>query len=319
MTNKDHRVLIVGAGPAGLTAAIYAGRAELNPLVAAGEVQATEMPGGQLMITTDVENYPGFPDGVQGPELMDKFMAQARRFGATIVEEYANQFDLPAGGPFKVKVGETWYETEAVIFANGASARWLDLENEAKYRNRGISACATCDGGLPMYRNKELFVVGGGDTAAEEALHLTKFASKVTVVHRRDELRASKIMRKRLLEHPKVEMMWDTVIEGYEGEKNLERLRLKNVKTGEVTVKEIGGLFMAIGHVPNTKWGNLAETGLKFDQGYIVVHDNVYTDIEGVFAAGDVHDIHYRQAITAAGFGAMAAISADRWIEAKDS
>ena len=313
----EHKVIIVGAGPAGLTAAIYTGRANLNPLVAAGEVQATEMPGGQLMITTDVENYPGFPEGIQGPELMDKFMAQAKRFGATIVEEYATEFDLPNGGPFKVKIGKTWYETEAVIFANGASARWLNLENEDKYRNRGISACATCDGGLPIFRNKELYVVGGGDTAAEEALHLTKFASKVTVVHRRDELRASKIMRKRLMEHPKVEIMWDTVIDGYEGENNLEKLKLKNVKSGDIISQDVGGLFMAIGHKPNT--ANLQNTGLEFDQGYIKVKDNIYTNIEGVFAAGDVHDIHYRQAITAAGFGCMAAITADRWIEAKNS
>jgi thioredoxin reductase (NADPH) len=316
MTEKK-KVIIVGAGPAGLTAAIYTARANLEPLVAAGEVQATEMPGGQLMITTDVENYPGFPDGIQGPELMDKFMAQAKRFGTTIIEEYATEFELQNGGPFKVKIGESWYESEALILANGASAKWLGLENEDKYRNKGISACATCDGGLPIFRDKELYVVGGGDTAAEEALHLTKFASKVTIIHRRDQLRASKIMQKRLIEHPKIEILWNTVIEGYEGETVLERLKLRNVKTNERYTQEVGGLFMAIGHTPNTKW--LLNTGLEFEQGYIKVRDNVYTNIEGVFACGDVHDTHYRQAVTAAGFGCMAAISADRWIEAKNS
>ena len=312
----EHKVIIVGAGPAGLTAAIYTGRANLNPLIAAGEVQATEMPGGQLMITTEVENYPGFPEGIQGPELMEKFMEQARKFGATIVEEYATEFELPQKGPFKVKVGDTWHETEAVIFATGASARWLNAPNELKYRNNGISACATCDGPLPVFRNKHIFVVGGGDSAIEEALFLTRFASQVSVIHRRDELRASKIMQKRALEHPKIDIRWNTVIDGYKGEKFLEKLVLKDVKTNNITEEEIGGLFMAIGHQPNTKY--LENIGLELENGYVKVHDHILTNIEGVFAAGDVHDTHYRQAITAAGFGAMAAIAAERWIEAKN-
>ena len=313
----EHKIIIVGAGPAGLTAAIYAGRANLNPLVAAGEVLATEMPGGQLMITTEIENYPGFPEGIQGPELMEKFMEQAKKFGATIVEEYATEFDLPQKGPFKVKVGETWYETESVIIATGASARWLNAPNEQKYRNNGISACATCDGPLPVFRNKHIFVVGGGDSAIEEALFLTRFASQVSIIHRRDELRASKIMQKRALENPKIDIRWNTVIEEYKGEKFLERLVLKNVKTNEVTEEPLGGLFMAIGHQPNDKY--LKDSGLELEDGYVKVHDHIWTNIEGVFAAGDIHDIHYRQAITAAGFGAMAAITAERWIESKNS
>ena len=313
----EHKVIIVGAGPAGLTAAIYAGRANLNPLVAAGEVQATDMPGGQLMITTEVENYPGFPEGIQGPDLMDKFMEQAKKFGSTIVEEYATEFDLPQGGPFKVKIGEKWHEAEAVIMATGASARWLNAPGEQKYRNNGISACATCDGPLPIFRNKHIFVVGGGDSAVEEALFLTRFASKVSIIHRRDELRASKIMQKRALENPKIEILWNTVIDGYKGDKFLETLVLKNVKTNEVYEDNVGGLFMAIGHSPNTKF--LVNAGLDLENGYIKVHDHILTSVDGVFAAGDVHDTHYRQAITAAGFGAMAAITAERWIEAKNA
>ena len=313
----EHKVIIVGAGPAGLTAAIYAGRANLNPLVAAGEVQATDMPGGQLMITTEVENYPGFPEGIQGPELMEKFMEQAKKFGATIVEEFATEFDLPQGGPFKVKIGENWYEAEAVILATGASARWLNAPGEQKYRNNGISACATCDGPLPIFRNKHIFVVGGGDSAVEEALFLTRFTNKVSIIHRRDELRASKIMQNRALENPKIEVLWNTVIDGYKGEKFLEKLVLKNVKTGDVYEDEVGGLFMAIGHSPNTKF--LVNAGLELENGYIKVHDHILTSVDGVFAAGDVHDTHFRQAITAAGFGAMAAISAERWIEAKNA
>lgn len=313
----EHKVIIVGAGPAGLTAAIYTARANLKPLVAAGEVLATDMPGGQLMITTEVENYPGFPEGIQGPELMEKFMEQAKKFGATIVEEFATEFELPPKGPFKVKVGDTWHETESVIIATGASARWLNAPNEQKFRNNGISACATCDGPLPVFRNKHIFVVGGGDSAIEEALYLTRFASQVSIIHRRDELRASKIMQKRALDHPKIDIRWNTVIEEYKGDKFLEKLVLKNVKTGEIIEEELGGLFMAIGHQPNTKY--LENVGLDLENGYVKVHDHVYTNIEGVFAAGDVHDLHFRQAITAAGFGAMAGITAEKWVEAKNA
>ncbi|MHA2366176.1 MAG: thioredoxin-disulfide reductase [Candidatus Hodarchaeales archaeon] len=314
----EHRVIIVGAGPAGLTAAIYAARANMNPLVAAGEVQATEMPGGQLMLTTEVENFPGFPEGIQGPDLMEKFMEQAKRFKATIIEEYATEFELKDGGPFKVKVGDTWHETDTVILANGASARWLNAPDEDKFRNRGISACATCDGPLPVFRNKPIFVIGGGDSAVEESIFLTKFASKVSLIHRRDELRASRIMRQKAKDNPKIDVMWDSVVVGYHGEDFLEAVDIRNVKTEEVTKHPVSGVFMAIGHDPNTKY--LKESGVKLDeQGYIVVHDNVHTNIEGVFAAGDVHDTYYRQAITAAGFGCQAAITAERWLEEKET
>lgn len=315
---EQHKIIIVGAGPAGLTAAIYAGRAGLQPLVIAGEVLATQMPGGQLMITTEVENYPGFPKGIQGPELMDKFMDQAKRFGATILEEFATEFDLKDGGPQKVKVGNTWHEAEVLVLANGASARWMNLPGEEKYRNNGISACATCDGPLPIFRNKEIYVVGGGDSAMEEALFLTRFASKVSIIHRRDELRASKIMQKRALENEKIEIMWNSVLTGYKGETFLEEIVVKDVNTNEERTIPVGGLFMAIGHVPNTK--ELRGSGIEMDEkGYIKVKDNVYTNIDGVFAAGDVHDTYFRQAISAAGFGCMAAIAAERWLEAKEA
>lgn len=310
-----HRVIIIGAGPAGLTAAIYAGRANLNPLIAAGEVEATDMPGGQLMLTTDVENYPGFPDGIEGPELMERMMIQAKRFKATIIEEQATNFKFTNGGPFSVKLDEKEYETEALIFANGASAKWLNAPNEGQYMNRGISACATCDGPLPIFRNKHIFVVGGGDSAVEESMFLSKFASQVTLIHRRRELRASKIMQERAFENPKIDIMWDSEILGYEGDQFLEAITVKNVETGNITNHKAGGLFMAIGHTPNTK--GLENTELELHNGYIAVHENVFTNLDGVFAAGDVHDTEFRQAITAAGFGCMAAIAAERWLEEK--
>lgn len=314
-----HKVIIVGAGPAGLTAGIYAGRANLNPLIAEGEVSTSgesfDMPGGQLMITDIVENYPGFPQGIKGEELMDQFKEQAQKFDCTIISNYATEFNLPPGGPFKVKVNDTWYETEAVIFATGASVKWLNLPNEEKFRNKGISACATCDGWF--FKNKHIYVVGGGDSAVEEALFLTKFGSQVTIIHRRDKLRASKIMQKRALEHPKIDFRWNTVIEAYKGEGILQQLVLKNVNTQEIFEEDAGGLFIAIGHQPNSKY--LVNSGLELENGYIKVHNQILTNIDGVFAAGDIHDTHYRQAITAAGFGAMAAITAERWMEAKNS
>jgi len=315
---KKVKVVIVGAGPAGLTAAIYSARAGLNPVVAAGAVEAQLMPGGQLMITTEVENYPGFPEGIEGPELMDKFRAQAKRFGAQIVEEWATDFQFKAGGPHRVKIGEDQYECDTIILANGAAARWLNAPGEDKYRNRGISACATCDGPLPIFRNQHIFVLGGGDSACEEALFLTRFASKVTLIHRRDQLRASKIMAKRVLEHPKIEVAWNTVVEGYIGEQKLEGIKLKNIVTGESKSAPTGGLFMAIGHEPLTR--GLEKSGVELDEeGYIKVQkDFVYTNIDGVFTCGDVHDTVFRQAVTAAGFGCMASIAAERWLEAKN-
>jgi len=290
----------------------------LNPVVAAGSTQGTLVPGGQLMITTEVENYPGFPDGIEGPELMDRFFAQAKRFGAQVVEEFATEYKLKDGGPFQVKIGKQWYESEALIVANGASARWLNAPDEEKYRNNGISACATCDGPLPVFRNKDIFVLGGGDSAVEEATFLTRFAKSVSLVVRRDQLRASKIMQQRALSNPKIKILWNHTIVGYKGDTFLRELILQNTTTKENVSTPCGGLFMAIGHEPLTKY--LVGTGIDLDDaGYIKVHNHVFTNINGVFAAGDVHDTHFRQAITAAGFGCMAAIHAERWLEAKNA
>ncbi|MHA2295313.1 MAG: thioredoxin-disulfide reductase [Candidatus Hodarchaeales archaeon] len=320
MTDFKHKVIIIGSGPAGLTAAIYTARADLNPLVAAGEVKLTEMPGGQLMITTEVENFPGFPEGIDGPDLMHKFMDQAKKFGATLIEEYATDIKGTPGS-YEVKVGNDWYLTHAVIIATGATARWLNAPGEDKYRNLGISACATCDGPLPVFRNKEIYVIGGGDSAMEESLYLSKFASHVSIVHRRDQLRASKIMQQKIFDNPKIDVLWDSIVVGYYGEEFLEGVKIKNVKKEEITDHPVGGVFMAIGHDPNTKWLKDVEIdGKKVEldeKGYIKVKDLIHTNIEGVFAAGDVHDTSYRQAISAAGFGCMAGISAERWIEAK--
>lgn len=291
--NKEHKVIIVGGGPAGLTAAIYAGRANLNPLVASGEVEGSQMPGGQLMITTEVENYPGFPEGIEGPELMERMTKQAERFGAKIVQEWATDFLLPSGGPFHVKVGNVWYETGAVILANGASARWLGAPDEDKFKNKGISACATCDGPLPIFRNKHLFVIGGGDSAVEEATFLTRFASKVTLVHRRDTLRASKIMQDKAKSNPKIEIMWNSVVVGYLGEEKLTGIVIQDVNTGEKKEYEAGGVFMAIGHDPLTRF--ITSSGVDFDEkGYIKAKDLIHTNIDGVFTAGDIHDHEYR-------------------------
>ncbi|MFW9930985.1 MAG: thioredoxin-disulfide reductase [Candidatus Thorarchaeota archaeon] len=318
MTEIKHKVIIIGSGPAGLTAAIYTGRANLNPLVAAGEVQATQLPGGQLMLTTEVENYPGFPEGIEGPELMNKFMDQAKRFGAEIIEEFATDITKNSDNTFNVKIGNNWHQTYSIILAMGANAKWLNAPGEERYRNKGISACATCDGPLKIFRNREIFVIGGGDSAMEESLFLTKFASKVTIVHRRDQLRASKIMAERVLKHPKIEVLWDSVVDGYKGDEFVEGIKVKNVKSNEVTEYKVGGVFMAIGHEPATKFLENNSLGIKLDEkGYIKVYDHINTSIDGIFAAGDVHDTHYRQAITAAGFGCMAAIKCERWLDEK--
>jgi thioredoxin reductase (NADPH) len=306
-----HNVIIIGSGPAGYTAAIYAARANLSPVILASEPKAQQMPGGQLMFTTDVENFPGFPEGVQGPDLMELMKKQALRFETEMIEEDAQEVQFKPGGPFKIRSQSGWHESRAAIIATGATAKWLELHDEGKYRNRGLSACAVCDG--MFFRNQEVMVVGGGDTAMEEALTLAHHASKVTIVHRRDELRASKIMRERVSTNPKIHFLWNTLITGYEGSDVLEAVKLENVTTGEERVEPVSGVFMGIGHHPNTEF---LQGALDLDeQGYIVTRNGVETSMDGVFTAGDVHDRYYRQAITAAGFGCMAALRAERWLE----
>jgi thioredoxin reductase (NADPH) len=304
----DHRkVVIVGSGPAGLTAATYAARANLSPVVIEG-ISA----GGQLMLTTDVENYPGFPDGIMGPELMVKMREQAARFGAEFVTADADRVDLSAA-PFGAWVGDTEYRGDAMIITTGATARMLGLPAEQRLLGHGVSTCATCDGFF--FRDKELAIVGGGDSAIEEAVFLTKFATKVTLVHRRDELRASKIMQERAFANPKIEFLWNSVVSDVHGDHQVEHLEIRNVQTDEVSKLDVAGLFVAIGHDPTT---SLFRGQLDLDEsGYIVTApDSTLTSVEGVFAAGDVQDHVYRQAITAAGSGCMAAIEAERWLEA---
>jgi thioredoxin reductase (NADPH) len=310
MSNNHHKIIIIGSGPAGLTAAIYASRANLNPLIFEG-IQ----PGGQLTITTEVENYPGFEHGIQGPELMDIMRKQAQRFGAESQFKIVTKVDF-SQRPFKIWTDEDLYTADSIIVSTGASAKWLDIPSEKEYSGYGVSACATCDGFF--FRNQEVYVVGGGDTAMEEASFLTKFASKLTLIHRRDEFRASKVMQDRVLNNPKVSVEWNSVVEevlgvSENGRKKMTALKLKNVKTGEVKEVKADGLFLAIGHKPNT----------EIFSGILDMHENGYlkvqagstkTNVEGVFAAGDVADHYYRQAITAAGSGCMAAIDAERWL-----
>ena len=302
---REANVLILGSGPAGLTAAIYAARANLAPIVLAGH-----QPGGQLTITTDVENYPGFPEGIQGPELMERFRAQAERFGTIVVDAEADRVDF-SSRPFRVWAGGVEYRGQAVIVATGASAIWLGLESEERLRGRGVSACATCDGFF--FRDQEVAVVGGGDTAFEEALYLTRFATKVHLLHRRDEFRASKIMQARADSNPQVQMHRSVVVEEVLGDERVTGVRLRSTVTGEVSELPVGGFFLAIGHRPNTA---PFEGWLDRDEkGYLLVDHETHSRVEGVFIAGDVHDHRYRQAITAAGDGCRAAIDAERWLE----
>ena len=299
-----HKVIILGSGPAGLTAALYAARANLNPLVLGGLEW-----GGQLMLTTEVENYPGFIDGINGPDLMENFKKQAERFGAKIINSNVTSVDF-SNKPLKVFVEKEVYETQTVIIATGASAKWLGLENEQKFIGKGISSCATCDGFF--FKDKEIALVGGGDSAMEEALFLTKFASKVTVVHRRDKLRASKIMQDRAFENDKIEFIWDSEIVDVLGANNVEGVKIKNIKTNETSVCKVNGLFVAIGHIPNT---NFLKEQIDLDEKGYVVCNGTATNVEGVFVAGDVHDFRYRQAVTAAGHGCEAAIDVEKYIE----
>ncbi|NLD93745.1 MAG: thioredoxin-disulfide reductase [Fibrobacter sp.] len=311
------RIIIIGSGPAGLTASIYTARANLKPLLFEGFIEGG-IPGGQLMITSEVENFPGFPEGIMGPQLMANMREQAEKHGTRIVTEDVTNVNLSVY-PFEVvSMSNETMTAEALIIASGATAKRLPLESEKKYWGRGVSACAVCDGALPVFRNRELAVIGGGDTAIEEAVHLTQFASKVYLIHRRDELRASKVMQKRVMEHSKIEILWNKVVDEFIGDgKQLGGLKLKDTVTGSLSELSVVGCFEAIGHLPNTGFlkGQLETTEL----GYIkTVPGSTQCSIPGVFIAGDVQDSKYRQAITAAGSGCMAAIEAERWLSEKD-
>jgi len=318
-----HKVIIIGSGPAGWTAAIYAARAQLAPVVYTGTPKqdpAISLPGGQLMLTTEVENYPGFPDGVMGPEMMAKFQQQAERFGTRVVGEDIERCDFSMR-PFELHVaGGQVVKTHSVIVATGATANWLGLPNEMRLAmsGGGVSACAVCDGALPCFRGQPLAVVGGGDTAMEEATYLTKFASEVYVIHRRDSLRASKIMQKRFLDRPNAKVLFNKAVEDVLGDEKISGVRLRDTITGETSTLDVKGLFIAIGHTPATRF--LQGSGLKFtEKGYVeLASRGSRTNIDGVFAAGDVADAEYRQAVTAAGMGCQAALDAERWLAAHD-
>lgn len=312
-------VIIIGSGPAACTAALYTARANLEPLMFEGEFSEEIMPGGQLMTTTEVENYPGYPDGVTGPDMMADLKKQAERFGTRIESKTITKAEL-GSWPFTVHSGEESWTCKTLIIATGATAKYLGLESEKAFMNRGVSACATCDGALPRFRDKPVVVVGGGDTAMEEALFLTTYASKVHIVHRRDKFRASPIMADRALNHDKIQVEWDSVVEEVLGndKDGVTGVRIKDVKSDETRELACTGFFAAIGHKPNT---DLFKDVLDMDeQGYLITKEkSTYTNVAGVFAAGDVQDKVYRQAITAAGTGCMAAIDATRWLEANEA
>lgn len=306
------KLVIIGSGPAGYTAAIYAARANLHPILFEGFMSGPS--GGQLMTTTDVENYPGFPDGVLGPELMDLFKRQAMRFGAAVLTEDVESVDL-SKRPFEVRGSSTQVLAESLIIATGATAKRLEIEGagDGEFWQKGVSACAVCDGAAPIFRDKPLFVIGGGDSAVEEAVFLTKYASRVFLVHRRDQLRASKIMAERALNHPKIEVLWNSAIVKVTGDQIVRSVLLQNLQDGQTQQREAGGLFFAIGHQPNT--GFLQGQLQTNEVGYLIVEPGTTrTSCEGVFAAGDVQDPTYRQAVTAAGTGCMAALDAERWL-----
>ena len=314
MSDNVRHVIIIGSGPAGLTAAIYAARANLAPLVIEGEPSSTsDQPGGQLMLTTDVENFPGFPEGIMGPELMLNFRAQAERFGAEFITEKVTRVDF-SERPFKVWVRDNEYAGDSVIVSTGARSLMLGVDGESKLLGHGLSTCATCDGFF--FRGQEIAVVGGGDSAIEEAMFLTKFASKVTLIHRRHELRASKIMQDRAFANPKIEFLWNHTVSRIIGDNQVTGIEVTNTVDGSVSELAVTGVFVAIGHSPNT---DLFKGVLDMeDNGYLVtLAGSTYTNIDGVFACGDVQDHTYRQAITAAGSGCMAAIDAERWLEAQ--
>ena len=308
----NRKVIIIGSGPAGLTAATYAARANLQPLVFEGA-----QPGGQLTITTDVENYPGFPNGIMGPDLMDKFREQAKRFGAKCYFKHVTKVDLDSN-PFKIWVGDETYTADSIIIATGATARLLGLESEKELMGHGVSACATCDGFF--FKDKKVFVVGGGDSAMEEANFLTKFASDVQIIHRRDELRASKIMQDRVINNPKINIQWNTTLEDIEGNVNdgVSAVVLRDTISGDLRNEECDGVFLAIGHTPNTE---LFDNFLDLDDKKYIRTDNdsTKTSVSGIFACGDVQDSIYRQAVTAAGSGCMAAIDAEKFLEIIES
>jgi thioredoxin reductase (NADPH) len=322
LAENIHKVVIIGSGPAGWTAAIYAARAHLNPVMYTGTPRQDPgpvLPGGQLMLTTDVENYPGFPKGVRGPELMDLFKAQGERFETKVIEEDILRCDFSTK-PFTLYPGAGEpVKARTVIIATGAQANWLGLPNEMRLASLGggVSACAVCDGALPVFRGQELAVVGGGDTAMEEATYLTKFASAVHIIHRRDSFRASKIMQKRYLSRPNAKVIWNKAVVDVVGKDTIEGVLLEDTLTGEKSTLPVKGLFIAIGHTPATKF--LKDSGIHMtDKGYIQLHSrHSATNIPGVFAAGDVADSEYRQAVTAAGMGCQAALDAERWLAAQ--
>jgi len=300
-------VIIIGSGPAGLTAAIYTSRSRLETLVVAGALW-----GGQLMLTTEVENFPGFAEGIMGPDLMDQMRKQAERFGAKFIFKDATAVDF-SSKPFKVRVGDQVFEAKSVIVATGASARWLGLESEARLRGRGVSVCATCD--AAFFKDKKTVVVGGGDTTIEEALALSKFAREVKVVHRRDKLRATKILQERAFSNDKISFVWNSVVQEILGKEKVEGVRLKNVKTGEETTLATDAVFIAIGHKPNT---DILKGQIELDErGYVIARDRTKTSVEGVFVAGDVQDFRYRQAVMAAGDGCKAAMDVEKYLEEK--